>query len=99
MVVRFKNRILERCYREHKAAVKKWNEKVARRYVQRINILFACSSASELSSFPQLRFHALKGDRKGYYALDLDGFWRLIVSFDVTMQEVCVEEVSKHYDD
>lgn len=99
MNVRFKNRVLERCYREHRAAVKKWNEKVARRYVQRINLLFACSSVGDLSSFPQLRFHALKGDKKGYYALDLDNFWRLIVSVDETRQEVCVEAVSKHYDD
>jgi len=99
MVVWFRNNALERCYKEHKAAIKKWGQEVAERYVQRVNILYACTSTKDLSSFPQLRFHPLKGDLKGRYALVLVGRWRLIVSFDATMQKVCIEEVSNHYDD
>ena len=99
MVVRFRNRTLERCYREYTAAVKKWGQAVAQRYIQRVNILYACTSMKDLSSFPQLRFHPLKGDLKDRYALDLAGRWRLLVSFDATLQKVCVEEVSNHYDD
>jgi proteic killer suppression protein len=90
---------LERCYKEHKRAEKRWGQEVAKRYVQRINILYACASTKDLSSFPQLRFHPLKGDLKGRYALVLVGRWRLIVSFDAAMQKVCIEEVSNHYDD
>jgi proteic killer suppression protein len=99
MVVWFRNSALERCYKEHKAAVKKWGQEIATRYVQRVNILSACTSTKDLSAFPQLRFHPLKGDRQGYYALDLVSRWRLIVSFDATMQKVCIEEVSNHYDE
>ena len=32
--------------------------------------------------------------------MNLDGFWRLVVTFQrKEMKAVCVEEVSKHYDD
>ena len=71
MVVWFRDSALERCYKEHKAAIKRWGREVADRYVQRINILYACTSTKDLSSFPQLRFHPLKGDLKGRYALVL----------------------------
>jgi proteic killer suppression protein len=99
MVVWFRDSVFKRCYENKKAGVKKWNQKVARLYVQRINLLYACTSIKDLSTLPQLHFHPLKGNREGQYAINLDGFWRLIVSFDETMQKVCIEEVSKHYDD
>ncbi len=99
MEVWFRDDTLRRCYEHHKEAAKRWNEKVARRYVQRINILRACQSMADLSTFPQLRFQPLKGRMQGRYAIMLDGFWRLILSFDKADQRVCVEEVSKHYDD
>ena len=99
MVVRFRTSDLQRCYEKQKEATKKWNSKMARHYVQRINILAACTSVKDLQTLPQLRFHPLKGTMKGRYAINLDEFWRLIVSFDETMQTVYIEEVSKHYGD
>ena len=98
MDVRFRNSVLQRCYEEQKKGVKRWNKKVARLYVRRVNLLFVCTSAQDLSTLPQLRFHPLKGDMKGRYAIDIDESWRLIVSFDKTMQIVYIEEVSKHYE-
>ena len=99
MVVRFRDRSLRRCYVEHKEGIKRWNKKVARLYVQRVNILQTCSSVEDLATLPQLRFHPLTGKQRGCHAINLDGFWRLIVSVDETGQEVRGEEVSKHYDD
>lgn len=98
MEVTFRMRHLERCYTEHKIAVLEFGAEVARRYVQRINVLQAAMSVDELRHLPGLRFHALSGNREGQYAVNLDGFHRLILTLQGTeMQVLRVEEVSKHY--
>lgn len=100
MVVTFKTRHLERCYTEHKRAVREFGAEVARRYVQRINLLQAAKSIDDLSQMPGLRFHALSGARQGQYAVNLNGFYRLILTLQGTEMKVLrVEEVSKHYGD
>lgn len=100
MEVRFRTRQLQRSYEQHGLAVRAWGKEVARRYVERIGILYRVKHAGELSTFEALRFHELKGWRKGQYALNLTGFMRLIVSFeDDALTVVRVEQVSKHYGD
>ena len=100
MDVQFRTNKLERCYREIAFATRTWGPKIARCYVDRVNRLHACRTADDLKGFLELRFHKLRGPREGYYALNLDGAWRLLVSFvDDTMTIVRVEEVSKHYGD
>ncbi len=55
----------------------------------------------ELYSIGTLRFHPLKGNRNGEYAIKLTKYWRLIITnigdegFDI----VRIEEVSDHYGD
>jgi proteic killer suppression protein len=96
----FADTSLRKCYVDHKAAVRKWGQKISKRYVMRVNVLQAVKSAQELHTFPELKFHPLTGDRKGQYALSLDGAWRLIVTFsDSQMKVVRVEEVTDHYGD
>jgi toxin HigB-1 len=91
---------LRRCYEDHKRATRRWGQKIARRYVDRINRLQASQTANDLRSFPELRLHPLTGDRKGQWALNLDSAWRLIVVFlDQGMKVVRVDEVSDHYED
>ena len=100
MDVVFKNNRLKRCYERQQEGVKKWGPKIARVYVDRVNRLYAVRTAHELSAFPELRFHPLEGDRKGEWAMDLDEYWRLIVTFqDRNMTVVRVKEVSDHYGD
>jgi len=54
----------------------------------------------ELQSLPGLRCHPLSGDRKGQYAVNLNGFYRLIFTLKGDVLEiVLIEEVSKHYGD
>jgi proteic killer suppression protein len=54
----------------------------------------------DLFRMPPLRFHPLKGDREGQFALTLIDRFRLIVSFpDQDRKTVQVEEVSAHYGD
>lgn len=100
MTVTFRTKQLERCYVDHKAAVREFGKDVARRYIGRINIIKCTASFQELAGIRVLRCHPLKGDWAGYYALTLTGFMRLVISLeDESMTIVRIEEVSKHYDD
>ena len=100
MIVKFKTRQLESCFREHRKASKAFGEQVARKYIQRINIIQHARSLDELLAMPGLRCHALKGDRKGQYAANLTGFYRLIFRMSGShLEVVMIEEVSKHYGD
>lgn len=100
MEVRFGTRKLLKCYENLARAVRAWGPAVARRYVERVNILYVSRSAADLAASPALRFHALEGDRAGEYSIRLDGFMRLIVTFeDAALTIVTVKEVSKHYGD
>lgn len=100
MQVQFRTKRLEECYLQHKIAVRAFGDEVARRYIQRINTIKATRSVDELRRLPGLRFHSLTGDRQGQYAINLTGFYRLIVTLQgATFDVVQIEEVSKHYGD
>lgn len=98
--VKFRTKRLEECYQHHKVAVREFGDEIARRYVLRINIIKSTRSVDELRRLPGLRFHALSGSRQGQYAINLTGFYRLIVTLHGAAFEVVqIEEVSKHYGD
>ena len=100
MQVKFRTRQLQRCYESHAEATRRWGATLARRYVQRINALYAAETVEDLYRIPPLRFHGLKGDRQGQYALSLTDRVRLLVSVAGEAKRiVSVEEVSKHYGD
>jgi len=100
VIVKFKTRQLRTCYLQHRKARQAFGETVARRYIQRINIIQNTQSIDELMRLPALRCHALKGDRSGQYAINLTGFYRLIFRLRGNQLEiVMIEEVSKHYGD
>jgi toxin HigB-1 len=98
--IRFKTRKLEKCYRESKEAFRVFGQEVGRRYILRINIIKGAKNIHVLQKLPGLRCHPLKGDRKGQWAVDLIGRYRLIFTLEGEVLEVArIEEVSKHYDD
>ena len=100
MIVKFQKRTLETCFKDHRKASKSFDEQIARKYIQRINIIQQSQNLHELMSLPGLRCHALKGVRKGEYAINLSGFYRLIFTMTGNRLEiVMIEEVSKHYGD
>lgn len=78
---------------------RRWNERIAQAYVRRINVLFAIESLDELRTLPQFRFHPLKGDMVGKYAIDLVDRWRLILSLEEQGKRILIEDVSNHYGD
>ncbi|WP_261665324.1 type II toxin-antitoxin system RelE/ParE family toxin [Deinococcus sp. Marseille-Q6407] len=100
MQVKFRTKKLRKQYESKKAATKAYGPEVAKKYVQRIGIIKQTASLEELQAQHPLRCHALKGDRQGEWAINLTGFMRLIFTFkDEELTIVCIEEVSKHYDD
>lgn len=100
MVVAFRTNKLERCYRQSKKAVREFGPDIARRYIQRIDIIKSTRSIEELQQLPGLRCHPLKGNRAGQWAINLTGFYRLIFTLHGDELEIVrIEEVSKHYDD
>ncbi|HOW57829.1 MAG TPA: type II toxin-antitoxin system RelE/ParE family toxin, partial [Smithellaceae bacterium] len=78
MEVHFRTKKLQKQYESHKEAEKAYGATVARRYIGRINIIKQTHSLKELMQLPGLRCHELKGDRKGQYAINLTGYYRLI---------------------
>lgn len=100
MQVQFRTKKLEKQYTRHKWAAKAYGTEVARKYVQRINIIKRTKDYDELSNLPGLKCHPLKGDREGQYAIYLTGFYRLIFTLvGESLEIVQIEEVSKHYGD
>jgi proteic killer suppression protein len=100
MEILFHTRQLEKQYREYKEAEKSYGRVVARKYIERINIIKQTRDIAELQRLPGLRCHSLKGDREGQWAMNLTGFYRLIFTLQGDcLQIVQIEEVSKHYDD
>ena len=98
MQVRFRTAQLRICYEQHRQGERAWGVEVARRFVGRINLLYAVETVADLYKMKALRFHELKGGRQGEFTLKLDRRMRLIVTFP-TPGLVQVEEVSKHYGD
>ncbi len=100
MEILFHTRQLEKQYLEYKEAEKSYGRQVARKYIERINIIKKTRDIAELQRLPGLRCHPLKGNREGQWAVNLTGFWRLIFTLQGDcLQIVQIEEVSKHYDD
>lgn len=100
MEIRFRTRKLEKQYQDYDTAKKDYGEAVARKYIERINIIKHSHDIEELKRLPGLRCHALKGDRKGQWAVNLTGYYRLIFTLQGDFLEIAqIEEVSKHYED
>ena len=100
MEVTFRTRKLEREYVHFKNAARAYGVEVARRYIERINIIKSATDIEELEHLPGIKCHPLKGDRKGKWAIKLTGYMRLIFTLHGENLEIMrIEEVSKHYGD
>jgi len=95
--VQFRNKKLRRCFEKHKEAARKWGSEVARKYVQRVQVLQNMRSPDDLDSFRQFRHHELKGERSGEHVISLTARYRL--HFTVQGNVVTILEVTKHYGD
>jgi proteic killer suppression protein len=100
MHVEFQTQKLRKQHEDHRQAERAYGAQVARRYVERVNIIKQARDLDELKELPGLKCHALKGVRDGQWAVSLTGFYRLIFTLQGEQLEIVrIEEVSKHYDD
>jgi toxin HigB-1 len=98
--VQFKTKKLKKQYENHRDAEKAYGREVARKYIGRIDIIRETKNLDELQTLPGLRCHALEGNLKGLWAVNLTGFYRLLFRLKgETLNIVCIEKVSKHYED
>ncbi len=100
MEVIFRTKRLEGRYKTYQKGRRAWGGEVAKKYIQRIDLLQDASDMDEIRKLPGLDCHPLKGQRTGQYRITLLGRWRLIFTLRGERAEVIrVEEVSKHYGD
>jgi len=99
MDVEFASRQLLRRYESSSEAIRAWGQQVARKYIQRVDILYAVKNLEELYQIRSLKFHKLTGEREGQYAIVLDHRWRLIVTYVEAESKIRIEEVTHHYGD
>lgn len=100
IAIRFRTNKLERAYQKTKDGVRLLGPKIHRKYVGRINLIEAAQSLDELHTLPVLKWHPLKGDRAGQFAVSLTGNFRLILTVDDDAPNtVCVEEVIDYHGD
>ncbi len=99
MLVLFHTKRLSQAYEEVTRAVRRWGPDVARRYIQRVDALYAAQDFDEIKRFRAFRVHQLKGQRIGQWTLTLIGRWRLIVIPSEDGETVTLKEVTKHYGD
>jgi proteic killer suppression protein len=96
----FGTKKLLKCYTDYSRGQRTWGPEVARKYIQRIDLLQETMDIAEVAKLPGLDCHPLKGRRKDQYGAVLVGRWRLIFSLQGDKASIIrVEEVSKHYGD
>lgn len=112
MEVVYKTNKLENKCTKLVQAKRNYPEKIAKKLMKLINFIDTADTLADIQNNDLLYFHALTGDKKGLYAMDIDGrrsSYRLIVTFDgfsnmeifeqaSSITIVQVEEVSNHYE-
>ena len=99
MQVLFASNALQKAYEESDRAVRRWGAEVARKYVQRIDALYAAEEFDDIKTIQAFRTHELASERKGDWAIKLTRRSRLIVVPSGDSKVVTVKEVSQHYGD
>ena len=99
MRVIFRTNELQRTYEESTRAVRLWGEAVARKYILRMEVIYAAANFDALRRIRALRLHVLEPPRTGQWAMDLTGRWRLIVVPSEDEEGLTVWEVTNHYGD
>ena len=79
MIKRFRHKGLERLFTTGNAGG------VSAQLARRIQLILAQLNVAHtpaLMDAPGLKFHALKGGRKGQYAVSVSGNWRIVFEFE-----------------
>ena len=79
MILRFRHKGLEKLFSTGNPSG------VSAQHARRIQLILAqlnVALAPTMMDAPGLKFHALKGERKGQYAVSVSGNWRIVFAFD-----------------
>lgn len=99
MLVVFRSNQLRRAYEVSAYGERLWGTLIGRRYILRIDSLYAAPDWEEVKKITAFHVHPLKADRSGDWAIALSGKWRLIVVPSDDDLNVTIREVTNHYGD
>ena len=99
MEVSFSTRQLRQCFEDYGQADRRWGRAVARKYIQRVNLILDTDSFDYLRRIRSLRLHPLSGERTGQFSIYLNRSWRIILAYDEREGSVRILEVTNHYGD
>lgn len=98
MTIEYKNSGIEKVCTVASRAEKKYGPKMAQKIHQRIDQISVAISVEELIQYGVGRCHALKGDRKGQYAMDLVHPMRLVFEKKgETVQIAIIQEIVDYH--
>ncbi|MFT8401469.1 MAG: type II toxin-antitoxin system RelE/ParE family toxin [Lentilactobacillus diolivorans] len=69
---------LSKALASQKKLLKEFGRNRAHKIQARITEFKAANDLSEISYLPPARLHELSGNRKGYFAVDISGNWRIV---------------------
>jgi proteic killer suppression protein len=79
MILSFANRATERFARDGKSKFSGLDEA---RAMARLQVLHAATALDDIPPLRSVGLHALSGDRRGQWAMTINGPWRLVFRFD-----------------
>ncbi len=79
MEVSFRTKKLQKQCNKRKKCIRTFGQRCAEKIRARLDELTDSPNLKTMEHFPQARFHPLKGDRNGQYALDVKHPKRLII--------------------
>ena len=97
MQVEFRTTALKRRAFSRRRAVRAWGPEVGPAYVESIAFLMSVTDLGELRLHRRLRLHALKGQWRGSWAINLTAAWRLIFEHDEAANAIVITEVTDYH--
>ena len=82
MLITFKNKKLEKEFRDEKVLKRRWGPEQAKLIARRLTELAAAENLETLRKLPQVRAHELSGSRAGQISLDVKQPYRLLIVSD-----------------
>lgn len=99
IIVKYKDKTFEDCFRNKMKAVKRWGNDVGLRYIKVMTAVYATEKKSDFYLIPQFRFHSLKGKRKNQFGIDIiKKRVRLVVEFENDTTIKIMEVNTTHYE-
>ena len=92
----FSSSSLRRAFESKEEAIRCFGEARGKKYVMNLLLVKRSKTMADLYRIPQLRFHPLKGDRKGEFSVALTGNWRIVLSF-ATDKHASIERVEDYH--